>query len=205
MIGMFYEDDILAVNAVVSALLPEKGILVEIGCFQGKSTVAWAEAFEANNKDFKIHAIDKFEGLNPRRPTQDELNKAKAAGLNVEYMGSDERMEHMEQFKCTGEEQYSNFKKNTERFDNITVQKKLFTPKFEWNVMVDCVFYDADHNYQACKDALEYWQRRLVKGGIMCVHDNTPNWPGTQKAIKEVYPNAEVEVVSKQGFTVIRP
>lgn len=203
-IGMFYEDDVLAVESVVNQCFPERGIMVEVGCFQGKSTLAWAQACEKYNKDIKIHSIDKFEGLTPRSPTPQEIEYAKQAGYNTEYLASEERLQHMQMFACTGDEQYQAFKNNLKDYSNVTVQKAVFNSKFEWNFMVDCVFYDADHTYEACKEALEFWSSRLAPGGVMCVHDYTDNWPGTIKAVNEVFPRSQKTTMSKQGFVLIK-
>ena len=35
----------------------------------------------------------------------------------------------------------------------------------------DMVFIDGDHNYQAVKEDILFWQKKVVKGGLLCGHD----------------------------------
>jgi len=59
-------------------LLPDKGKLLEIGPYLGKSTVTWAEEFEKAGKDWTIHTMDLFQGVTkigrPDNPSE-ELTK----------------------------------------------------------------------------------------------------------------------------------
>jgi hypothetical protein len=71
--------------------------------------------------------------------------------------------------------------------------------------MVDFVFWDANHEYRAVKEGLEYWHARLKPGGLVAVHDYSDNWPGTKKAVEEYCEkyNKEFSVWSNAGYALI--
>ena len=53
--------------------LPEQGTLLEIGSCVGKSTVAWAEAFEKQNKKWHIHTCLLYTSPSPRDRTRSRM------------------------------------------------------------------------------------------------------------------------------------
>ena len=85
--------------------LPEQGTLLEIGSCVGKSTVAWAEAFEKQNKKWHIHTIDLFWGIDTYIPSAEWFKLYKASGTEIRSL--------------TGEEMLNEFKENIKGRDNI--------------------------------------------------------------------------------------
>jgi len=52
---------------------------------------------------------------------------------------------------------------------------------------VDCVFIDADHSYQGCKNDIQAWKPKLKEGGLLCGHDF--GHKGVARAVKELVPD----------------
>lgn len=205
MIGFWYEDDRLAAYETATRL-PKSGLMVEVGSFQGKSTCDFAKAL---GPGWRIHCIDKFEGIPQAIPLGVTMKQAREhlekTGQDADYLLSPERLEHIKQFVCTGEEQLENFFKNVSNYPNISVEITTFDKTFTWREMVDFVFWDANHEYRAVKEGLEYWHARLKPGGLVAVHDYSDNWPGTKKAVEEYCEkyNKEFSVWSNAGYALI--
>lgn len=149
---------------------PDSGKLVEIGPFRGRSTVAWAEAFEAAGKDWKIHTIELFYG---------------ASNVNRPQDTSEEFHNFLDTLMCSPEEQKADFIRNIEGWDNITWEENYFTEEYKQDGTVDAVFYDGMLQYESVLTALEYW-KQYCNGSIIVMH-NPDNYPGIQNAVDEVF------------------
>ena len=146
--------------------LPDKGNLIEIGTYLGKSAIAWADEFNKADKDWNIHTIDSFSGI-PNVWSEDNPN--------IEFFKS---------LVISGEEQLKQFKENIEGKDNITWEKIFWTPDYKTDEWYDVLFHDGAHGYGNCKQALEYWVDRTE---CMVIDDYEAMFPGTMKAVDEVY------------------
>lgn len=152
-------------------MLPNKGKLLEIGTFVGKSAVAWAEAFERAGKDWDITTIDSFKG-----------NEKTIAPIGVDpnlfKMWMKDRV-------FSGEEQQKVAEQNLNGWDNITGHKVNFDENTvrTWNPTV--LFYDGDHSYKLCSMALEMYN----DVDYILVDDYLFNGeikhPGTHRAVNE--------------------
>ena len=147
----------------IVAELPDKGKLIEIGSYVGKSAVAWAEAFEKAGKDYTIHCIEVFVGIG---------NTGRTSVMNEELKT------FLDSLMCTAEEQEQQFIENTKGW-NITYEKSHFTEDFELAEMYEeytVLWYDANHSQQAVTTAIEYWKDKVQTMVIDCydsVHPET--------------------------------
>lgn len=206
--GWFMQSDVDSVHHVVS-LLPESCKLLEVGSYQGKSAVIWAETFKLQNKEAKIHCIDSFSG-NPCSPV-----------LKAKLMEKGKTKEEAEDFilrhevkwwgfdpdtACSEDVHMQNFIANTERY-GITWTKTHVKPlEYIWDGgSYDCIFYDADHSYVACYDSLKLWRQHLNAGGIMCVHDYDAQWQGTVDAVNQIFSDSTITTLHDDlpGFAII--
>jgi len=168
--------------------LPDKGNLIEIGTYLGKSAIAWADEFNKADKDWNIHTIDSFSGI-PNVWSEDNPD--------IEFFKS---------LVISGEEQLKQFKENIEGKDNITWEKIFWTPDYKTNEWYDVLFYDGLHDYEHCKEALDYWVDRV---NCLVIDDYDMAHEGTMKAVDEVYNSItwpkEMEhiVVEDKGIAVI--
>jgi len=59
---------------------------------------------------------------------------------------------------------------------------------------VDVVFVDADHSYEAVKADLEFWWKKVRKGGQLLGDDYSSCHPGTTKAVDEFAVNNNLKI-----------
>ena len=58
--------------------------------------------------------------------------------------------------------------------------------KFE-NESCDVVFIDMEHTYEAVKNDINIWLKKVKSGGYMAGHDYVDGWPGVVKAVNEAF------------------
>src|SRR3990167_570272 len=67
------------------------------------------------------------------------------------------------------------------KIDSMTASKKFKDSYF------DCIYIDADHEYNAVKNDIFCWWPKIKSGGLLCGHDYaTPAIPGVSIAVNEV-------------------
>lgn len=66
------------------------------------------------------------------------------------------------------------------RQPSITITKEQIPDE-----SLDAVFIDADHSYDAVKDDLNFWWKKIRKGGWMLGDDYNSCHPGTTRAVEE--------------------
>ena len=87
------------------------------------------------------------------------------------------------------EEDYAQFKKNTEFLPNVSHERKASGDAVKsWSYPpVSLVFIDAVHDYVNTSFDIEAWSSLLVKGGMLACHDTDQRYfAGTRKAVFEV-------------------
>ena len=141
--------------------LPEKSVIVEIGSFMGKSTVAMAEV--AESRGISIFAIDPFIGSNLREQI---IVKSKVGEREYKFIED----------KRTVDEYYDpyiDYQKNIGPFQHVISTLKLRSEEAVkiWKKPIDMIFIDGDHSYKAVKHDIESWMPFVKKGGVMAFHD----------------------------------
>lgn len=112
----------------------------------------------------------------------------------------------MEHLQVTEEEHLEKFKNNVSGWHNITYEKLRWTPDYKTNEWYDVLFYDGLHDYEHCKQALDYW---VDKVNCLVIDDYDMAHDGTMRAVDEVYNSItwpkEMEhiVVEDKGIAVI--
>jgi predicted O-methyltransferase YrrM len=117
------------------------GVIVEIGSFKGKSTIALALGAAASH-DAKVYAID------PHRiqPEEGYLQDTKAEFLaNIKKGGVENRVVPM-------------------------IMTSEAAAK-GWNKPVRLLWIDGDHRYEPAKLDFTLWEPYVVEGGIIAMHD----------------------------------
>lgn len=146
------------------------GAFIEIGCWEGNSTLALANTIAPRT----LHAVDHFLGDtdNPRAVAGLEgINPASLRDRDVFA----QFMTNVEASGCTNIEVY--------RHSWRVVAEKV-------RVLVAFIHLDASHDYESVRDQLRTFLPRMMPGGIMCGDDFLH--PGVQRAVTEVLgvPNA---------------
>ncbi len=60
------------------------------------------------------------------------------------------------------------------------------------DVQADFVFVDACHDYEPVRDDVRAWLPRLKPGGTIAGHDINAHYPGVERAVRELLPDAEI-------------
>ena len=135
---------------------------VEVGCFEGGSTVYMAELIKKSGKNIKFYAVDLFENY---RPTNGQVSPS------------------YKKFK----QNTLRFAKyiTVLKMDSV-VASRQFADK-----SIDFVFLDADHTYKKVKRDIECWMPKVKDSGTLAGHDYTESsffpgvyFPGVSRAVK---------------------
>ena len=51
----------------------------------------------------------------------------------------------------------------------------------------DVVFIDMEHTYEAVKNDIKMWYKKIKPGGYIAGHDYVSGWPGVVKAVDESF------------------
>lgn len=132
------------------------GVIVEIGSWQGKSTIylGWGSK---NGNGNHIYAIDPHIG-------------------SSEHQISDQKIWTFEKFK-------ENIK-NAELNDIVTpIVLTSEEANKGWDLPISLLWIDGAHEYEYVKKDFELWSPFLVEGGIIAFHDN--NYPDVKKLTSE--------------------
>ena len=136
---------------------PNKGVIVEIGSWKGKSTIALANG-SREGKKIKVYAID------PHIGSEEHQKKGK-------------KIWTFDEFK-------KNIKKA--KLNDFVIPLKMTSKEAnkKFNKKIELIFIDGAHDYQNVKTDYELWFPKIVDGGIIAFHDTT-TWDGPKKLVKE--------------------
>lgn len=62
------------------------------------------------------------------------------------------------------------------------------------NLSIDFIYIDGDHNYEFVKQDILSYYPKIKSDGILSGHDYSQNWPGTVKAVDEIFSELGIEV-----------
>ncbi|GIU84162.1 MAG: hypothetical protein KatS3mg008_0937 [Acidimicrobiales bacterium] len=130
-----------------ASALKEGDRIVEIGSFQGRSTIVLAGAAQ---EGVEVIAIDAHFGTD--RGPQEIVGKHKEA--------QDDRRRFLENLERTGLR------------DRVTYRRQWSQEALEYvRGDVDLLYIDGAHRYVPARDDIRRWGDRVVPGGVMLVHD----------------------------------
>ncbi|MDO8619766.1 MAG: class I SAM-dependent methyltransferase [bacterium] len=163
-----------------------KGVIVEIGSWKGKSTVALGLGSEAG-KNIRVFAID------PHTGSPDHLAKRGGEAIWT----------------------FDEFKKNMETagLTNTVEPIRDFSDKVAhaWNKPIELLYLDVNyHAYEPGKEDFLTWSKLVIDGGTIALHNTYPalrvvikegqpfhGWPGPQQILRRF-------VLGKRGWRNIR-
>lgn len=151
----------------LAAAVPSGGQIVEIGSYQGKSTVVLASAA---GDGVRVVAIDPHAG-NDRGPGEwhgsadDGQADHEAFLANLRAAGVDGRVTHVREFS----------QKAHDRVDGV----------------IDLLYIDGAHGYGPADDDIATWGRRVVPGGAMAIHDVNTSLFVTAAVLRRLLVSAE--------------
>ena len=130
--------------------LPDDAVIVEIGSFKGRSTVAMGYAARGTNR--RIYAINPFDPENDGVP-------------------SSSRGEYKDIF-------LNNIRQNGLERYIYPVQDLSQNVAQGWTIPIDFIFIDGSHQYEDVKQDVETFYPHVKPGGIIALHDVIHAWPG---------------------------
>lgn len=155
------DEDLVGLQGLVRALGRPR--VVEVGSWLGRTALAMVEAGAES-----VHCVDTWRGT--RDPADETFEHANLRG----------RDELLRAFclnvgQCLGR----------------TIFPYIGSSRFWaecWPWRADLVFLDADHSYEATRNAIAAWQPIVNHGGVICGHDFSDAWPGVKRAVSESGP-----------------
>lgn len=151
-----------------------QGVIVEIGCAAGRSTICLGGGSRVGNK-VRVYAVDPFNGGGG---TPDPT------WWNMKDEGTPDKKYYVNQHVSFGP-----FWENVKKFSlediihpivdysELAVKKYLGDP-------IEFLVIDGDHRYNYVKLDVELWSPFLVSGGIIALDDYT--YPGVSRVRKEI-------------------
>lgn len=156
--GWFNLSQAIAIQSIVKQL-PPGSKLVELGSYQGRSSVAIAAVLPPNSV---LYCVDHFKGSEEHKKWNLNINNLlEAFTNNIERFGVKDKI-------------YTLAMSSTEAAE-----------KFEGESL-DLVLVDAAHDYDSVKADLLSWYPKLKRGGYLLCDDYEPSWPGVMRAVKTV-------------------
>ena len=156
----------------------KQGVIVEIGSYHGRSTVALAYG-SRSNANIPVIAID------PHQEFEGELGAKMSPRDRAAFFRNNLRS------------------KITDVVSLINLPSQLVVNC--WKQPIGLLWIDGDHSYEMVKQDFEKWSPFVVEGGIIALHDSTHEELGPYIVVKQALSSAEyenVEVVDR--ITILR-
>lgn len=155
----FMDDAEIALLYKLATEVPAGGVIVEIGSFQGKSTIALATG--AKEAGALVWAIDPHEDIQVTEQTHYgmENHAALLQNLTTYHLGDVVRV--------------------------VALSSWAVARAWEDNP-IDLLWIDGDHRYEAVKDDFMFWSQRVTTHGKIAMHDTTGHWPGVTRLLEEI-------------------
>ena len=172
---------------LAEACLFTPGDFVELGCYEGDTSLLLAELLKAKKSDQKLWIYDSFEGL-PAKTKEDES----AAGVNFQAgaLGVTKREVKLRFLKANLP---------------VPIIKKAWFSDLKPEDLpekISFAFFDGDF-YQSIKDSFKAVEGKMAKNSIIIVHDyNNPELPGVTKAVDECV--GKQKIVQKDTLAIIK-
>lgn len=174
---------------LASLLLDSPGDLVELGCYQGDTSLLLAELISGLRGEKRLWIYDSFEGL-PEKTTND-FSVAGAAFKKGELFVT--KREVKARF-LRANLPVPVIKKGW--FEDLDPEKDL--PK-----QICFAFLDGDL-YESIKTSLKLVEKKMAPRGIIVVHDyNNPELPGVTKAVDEWLKQNNYKISKKSTLAVL--
>lgn len=161
--------------------LPNNSLIVELGCWKGRSTSCLGVEIVNSQKDITLYCVDSwkyFEQTEQPTSSQEDFDKVYEEFLN-----------NIKPFAYT---------------TNVIRKESKDAASLFFNEMLDFVFIDANHSYEGVKIDIESWLSKVKKGGIIAGHDYfTRVHPGVKQAVDELFIQDELTFIPEQNVWMV--
>lgn len=156
-------------DAVVN-LFEDGSHFVEVGSWRGRSTAYLAVNIANSGKNIKLDAVDTWKGS-----LDEDVHQTDPSVINDTLY--DEFLTNMEPVKHIV---------NPVRMDSKEAVK-LYEDE-----SLDFVMIDAGHDYESVKTDIANFLKKVRSGGMIAGDDHSVYFPGVQRAVSELLPDAHV-------------
>jgi hypothetical protein len=178
----------------VAEQLEDGDVIAEVGVMYGHSVAFMAECLRRQNKNVKYYVIDRWDDIGVP-----EFHVSNDVALTAQFGPN-----YTEDIKADPNLFYKKFLRNMSETGNlpyITPLKLSSVEAAEFvsdNTLKFC-FIDAMHTYEAVRDDIDVWKKKVISNGILAGHDYP--WDGVKKAVDETFPN--VNVIGTSWWTYV--
>jgi predicted O-methyltransferase YrrM len=147
--GWMSDAELTALFTMAYTLKNDNPVVVEIGSFQGKSSVCIAGGLLESGRGGTLYCVDPFDLTNQEQYIKSKVN------MNVTSLRD-------------------KFNENTKDYPNIIVQQGFSVDIARESDIpddIDMVFIDGNHDYAAVRADVETWVPCLKPGGVLAMHD----------------------------------
>ena len=144
-------------------LVPDNGVVVEVGCWKGKSTAYLAVAAFNTGRSIRVWGVDTWLG-SPEHGGQPDLYETFCQNMRPIW--------HL--FTAL-------------RRPSVEAAKGFV------DASIDFVFIDAAHDYKNVKADIAAWTPKVKKGGVIAGHDYMCGWPGVDRAVAEAFNHVDFQ------------
>jgi predicted O-methyltransferase YrrM len=154
--GWFNLSKAIAVQQRVKTL-PPGAVLVELGSFHGRSSVAIAAVMP---EGAVLHCVDHFQGSAEHHQLGLSVSDMQSVLLrNLESFGVRDRV-------------------------RVHAMGTLEAARLVADASVDFLLLDASHDLESVMADLAAWHPKLKSGGLLFCDDYDPHWPGVMEAVR---------------------
>lgn len=151
----------------------KRGVIVEIGSWQGRSTVCLAQGSRKGN-NVKVYAIDPFTGSSENQKP----------GLKIWTL---------DDFK-------NNLSKAGIQDMVVTLVATSEEAARDWNKPIEFLFIDGAHEYEFVEKDFLFYSPYIINGGIIAFHDTAPNLKAVFSGLPSLGLPGPKKVVEKYIF-----
>lgn len=150
--------------------------VVEIGSYQGKSTVLLGSILQSYSPASKLYAIDPHQGV------------IGAEGQNIQKL----------------QPSFEAFKWNIIRagLSNIEIIKD-YSFNINWNSPICLLFIDGLHDYENVSRDFNHFSSHIVQGGFVAFHDYGDFFPGVKSFVNEILNVGKFRTITSEKSLIV--
>jgi SAM-dependent methyltransferase len=178
----------------LAVTIPQKGRMVEVGSFVGRSSWCWAKSVDPS---VIVYCLDIW---NPsEHPYHPPTVIGGRGSIGTDFGAADE-LDHV-----VGT--LENFTRNTGDCPNIRAMRGASPADFrDWREPLDLVFLDGVHHNPIFWEDLNFWFWHLKPGGILCGDDAARTHPDVVWSIQDFAKNHDLTyIVAGRIWIIPRP
>lgn len=170
-------DLLLSVTLEAGITLPPPYVIVEVGSYQGKSTVLFGSVLKAYFADARVYAIDPHEGV----VSNNDQEVGKLAPTLDAFKHNIAEAELTEQVELINDYSF-----------NVV-----------WDKPISLLFIDGMHDYLNVSRDFDHFSQWIKPGGYIAFHDYADYFPGVLRFVNEILASNNYTQVGKANSMIV--